>query len=167
MPSPDKNSFDLDSLATVHCLQPAVPMQLLVPARKYLTTPSDWPLLSFVTCSLCISPTNALPKSNRTCTHKTQLHFSAAYFSCNQSVTALHVTPWLPCASSANIEIVLASRHQCLCLLPKRANFGGVFSFELWLKAVMCSLISVVTDRCSVCMGCDPVVDREVVTSLI
>lgn len=85
------------------------------------------PLLSLVGSSLCISPTSTLQKSNRTCTHKSQLHFSAAYFSCNNSVTALHVTLWLTCASSANVGIVLASRHQCLCLLPKRVNVGGIF----------------------------------------
>jgi hypothetical protein len=39
-------------------------------------------------------------------------------------------------------------------------NFSGVFCFELWLKAVRYSLISVVTDHCSVCMGYNPVVDR-------
>jgi hypothetical protein len=40
MPLLDKNSFDLDSLVTVRCLQPAVPIKLLVPVGIYLTTPS-------------------------------------------------------------------------------------------------------------------------------
>jgi len=160
MPSPDKNSLNLDSLVTVHCLQSNVPMKLVVPVRMYLNTPSVTAHCWFVRCSVYISPTSTLQKYNRTCTQKTQLHFSAAYFSCNKSFTALCVTLWLPCSSSANVETVLASRHQRLCLLRKRVNFSRVFCFELWLKAVMYGLISVVTDHCSVCMGYIPVVDR-------
>jgi hypothetical protein len=40
MPSPDKNSFDLDNLVTIHCLQSNIPMKLVVPVRMYLNTPS-------------------------------------------------------------------------------------------------------------------------------
>jgi len=40
MPSPDKSSSDLDNPVTVRCLQPTIPMTLLVPVRMYLDTPS-------------------------------------------------------------------------------------------------------------------------------
>ena len=168
MPSPDKNNFDLDNLVAVHCLQSNVPMKLVVCCqnvshhsvcdcpllRMYLNTPS---VTAHCSDLLAVQSVPVLQVR-----YKKITELARTRHNCNSMHRILAVTNRLLLSMSLFhfLRQKCEHRHQRLFLLPKRVSFSGVVCFELWLKAVMYSLISVVRDHCSVCTGYNQVVDR-------